>query len=310
MVNNKVSYIQYDDYAQSANTLFHFMTKLDYLKTILINKAIIPRYCVENIEYLKIQKREIEFKEVAILQKCFCDIPFHKLGEVFPLVGVGDEFDKLKQEDKAELQKHNTHFDYYGQYAISFSKAWGEQMNLQPVHYINRESDYAKDFSSVFRHIFEQDEVSAEYSQDVINRLTYLKPLRGIMRRKVPNKESDIYVDIYKNFHDEREWRYIPNNTALAELNTEALIANPMILPLVNTISNMLKDKKYTPLWLHFNYNDVRYIIVPDPQSRIEIIKTIMEIPVNNFDEGNDIELQRSILISKILVLSEIRKDW
>ena len=36
MVNNsEVSYLPYDDYAQSANTLFHFMKKEKYLKNIL-----------------------------------------------------------------------------------------------------------------------------------------------------------------------------------------------------------------------------------------------------------------------------------
>ena len=47
--------IREEDYVQSANTLFHFMKKEDYLKSILFNKAIIPRYCVENINYLGIK---------------------------------------------------------------------------------------------------------------------------------------------------------------------------------------------------------------------------------------------------------------
>lgn len=46
--------LTYDDYAQSANTLFHFMTKFDYLEDILLRNAIVPRYCKEDLEYLKI----------------------------------------------------------------------------------------------------------------------------------------------------------------------------------------------------------------------------------------------------------------
>lgn len=68
-----------EDYAQSANTLFHFMKREQWLKDALSRRAIIPRYCVENIEYFGISAGKTSFEETAILQKCFCDIPFHKL---------------------------------------------------------------------------------------------------------------------------------------------------------------------------------------------------------------------------------------
>ena len=41
-----------------------------------------------------------------------------------------------------------------------------------------------------------------------------------------------------------------------------------------------------------------------------EIIKTIKELPDRCFDNQDDTFLQKNILISKILVLEEIRKDW
>mgnify|MGYP000076990823 FL=1 len=55
LTNNQISYLPYDDYAQSANTLFHFMKKQEYLNSILRRRAIIPRYCVETIDYLSIK---------------------------------------------------------------------------------------------------------------------------------------------------------------------------------------------------------------------------------------------------------------
>ena len=54
LANSQFSYLPYDDYAQSANTLFHFMTKPEYLDSVLRRRAIIPRYCVETIDYLNI----------------------------------------------------------------------------------------------------------------------------------------------------------------------------------------------------------------------------------------------------------------
>lgn len=135
LTNNQISYLPYDDYAQSANTLFHFMKKQEYLNSILRRRAIIPRYCVETIDYLSIKNGTRLFNEVAILQKCFCDIPFHKLADSFAVNGVGDVYESLSKDERADLEKNNTHFAYYGEYAVAFSKSWGEKKHLQPVHY-------------------------------------------------------------------------------------------------------------------------------------------------------------------------------
>ena len=81
--------LKYEDYAQSANVIFNFMTKPEYLEEILEKKAIIPRYCKENLEYLNIHNGDINFPEAMVLQKCFCDIPFHKLMKKFNLNPVG-----------------------------------------------------------------------------------------------------------------------------------------------------------------------------------------------------------------------------
>ena len=287
LANNQISYLPYDDYAQSANTLFHFMKKQEYLNSILRRRAIIPRYCIETIDYLNIRNGTRLFNEVAILQKCFCDIPFHKLADSFAVNVVGDVYKSLSKDERADLEKNNTHFAYYGEYAVAFSKSWGEKKHLQPVHYLNK------------------------YSQDVINRLAYIKPLRGIMKRKITRSDSSsATIEIQKNFHDEREWRYVPNVEVLTALNTESIIANPYIIPLADEISKGLEQDKYKKLWLDFSFDDIRYIIVPDILARIEIIKTITDLPDSCFENQDDILMQKNVLISKILVLEEIRRDW
>lgn len=309
--NNRVSYLPYDDYVQSANTLFHFMKKEEYLNEILFRRAIIPRYCVETIDYLNIHNDTHTFNEVAILQKCFCDIPFHKLADTFSLNGVGEVYESLSKDERADLEKNNTHFAYYGEYAVAFSKNWGERKKLQPVHYLNKDSQYAKDFSALFDRIFKYDDIPDEYSQDVINRLAYIKPLRGLMQRRIVRSDSSVAtVEIYKNFHDEREWRYVPSANDLSSLQTESIIANPLLIPLANEFSKGLENEKCKALWLDFSYDDIRYIIVPDILTRINVIKTIMDLPDSCFESQDDISMQKSVLISKILVLAEIRKDW
>ena len=224
---------------------------------------------------------------------------------------VRENFEKLGAEEKAELERNNTHFDYYGKYAIAFSKTWCEQHNFQPIHYLNKDSHYTEDFRNLFQHILTDTDVLDQYVQDVINRLSYIKPLRGIMKRKVRLKGvEDIEVELYKNFHDEREWRYVPKSSSLEALSMGAVIANPKMVALHKEISQQLEDEKYNELWLKFSYDDIRYIIVPDAHSRINIIKEIMDLPMEKFDDGNNIELQKQVLISKILVLDEIRRDW
>ena len=199
LTNNQISYLPYDDYAQSANTLFHFMKKQEYLNSILRRRAIIPRYCVETIDYLSIKNGTRLFNEVAILQKCFCDIPFHKLADSFAVNGVGDVYESLSKDERADLEKNNTHFAYYGEYAVAFSKSWGEKKHLQPVHYLNKDSQYAKDFSALFSRVFLDDDIPEEYSQDIINRLAYIKPLRGIMKRKITRSDSSsATIEIYE----------------------------------------------------------------------------------------------------------------
>jgi hypothetical protein len=154
------------------------------------------------------------------------------------------------------------------------------------------------------------DDIPEEYSQDIINRLAYIKPLRGIMQRQITRNDSSITVELYKNFHDEREWRYVPNADVLTSLKIESIIANPKILPFANEISKSLEHERYKTLWLDFSYDDIRYIIVPNINARIELIKTISSLPTSCFENQDDISMQKSILISKILVLTEIRKDW
>lgn len=306
-----ISYLPYDDYAQSANTLFHFVTKPEYLKSILTRSAIVPRYCIETVDYLNISYGNQKFRDVAILQKCFCDIPFHKLADTFSVAGVGEAYDSLSLAEKTELEKNNTHFAYYGEYAIAFSKSWGEEKRLQPVHYLNTDSQYTKDFSALFEAVFSSDDIPDIYAQDILNRLAYIKPLRGIMKRRFNRNDApSITVEINKNFHDEREWRFVPSGEILTPLDLESVIANPNIIHLYNEINKGLENDRYKNIWLRFSYDDIRYIIVPDISARFDIIQAIMNLSEECFERKEDIPMQKSVLISKILVLSEIRKDW
>lgn len=104
MQQNAVS-VEFEDYSQSANTLFHFVKEPTYLKDILTEKALKPRYCREDIRYLNLKSWE----DILKLQKCFCDIPLEMLTRN-TRIQIIDPYD-LTKEDITSIEKQNSHTD-------------------------------------------------------------------------------------------------------------------------------------------------------------------------------------------------------
>lgn len=312
-----------EDYCQSANSLFHFMNRATFLQDALLHKALIPRFCLEDVRYLNLNDGEQSFEEIAILQKCFCDIPLHKVAATFELSLTEECKRRLNDFNHTELISENNHPGFYGKFAISFSKKWCEIKNMQPVHYLNSEGAYARDFSSIFKMIVGKEELSSDIADDFLHRLALMKPLRGKMKRTMRTQKEQIEIEVHKNFHDEQEWRYIPDLSKVEKLNgtndfqIAPIIANPRLVAFsalfgenyINGQSQIVCRKEWEPLWLRFDYGDIRYLIVPDNQARLEIIDYIMYLPSSNFSKRKS-KKEKYILISKILVLDEIGKDW
>ncbi len=318
MKNGKIKIEHADDYTHSANSLFHFMNRLEYLKQILVSRAIFPRYCTEEISYLGISVESEKYERIAVMQKCFCDIPLSKITTPCFIKGSGEVFDGLTQDEKDFVGKQTSHTDFYGEYGIAFSKSWGEENQLQPVQYLNHASSYFSSFKNAFNKIVKLDDVADEIVDDILDRLAFVKPLRGRMSREITfknNEKKSIFLE--KNFHDEKEWRYVPDAQKLAELKIDAIIANPNILSEDTSIINdNIATDSYSNIWLRYNYDKIRYIIVPDSVARIEVIDIISNIHDSMFDirdsmsdDSVTIDTQKKVIISKILVLKEIRRD-
>ena len=314
MKSVNVEFQPYVDYVQSANTLFHFMKKFEYLKTILTMRAIVPRYCVETMDYLNITNDENNFSEVAVLQKCFCDIPLHKLADTFSVTGTGVNFSQLNKDEKFQVEHNNTHFDFYGRFAIGFSKDWSERNKLQPIHYLNTASNYSCHLKNLISASLSSDDVPDVLVEDVLYRLAFIKPLRGVMQRSLDcENQRHTAVDIYKNFHDECEWRFVPNSSIVVENLPGNIIADKHIVEseeLLKTLNERVAEEKNNCLWLRFDFDEIRYLIVPEASDRIDLIDAILELPEEIFGSKDNINRQKQVLISKILVLSEIRRDW
>ena len=70
--------------------------------------------------------------------------------------------------------------------------------------------------------------------------------------------------------------------------------------------------ENYSELWLKFNYEDIKYLFVPDDYNRNLLIEKIMGLPEENFvgEKDDMITLKKLILVSKIFVIEDIQKDW
>jgi hypothetical protein len=292
-----------DEYVQSANSLFHFMGEEKHLRDAIENCALKPRYCRENIEYMDLKNPTGNIvKEMVVLQKCFCDIPLHKLNERFP-ISIANEND-LSGESIEKIQNgdYYTHTGCYGKYGIAFSKAWCIEHGLQPVIYVNSKSGYLSQLKDMFSHIMSQEETEDIYVGDLMRQFAYIKPLQGIMSRSI----DGINVVFEKNFHDEKEWRFISADEQLKNNELDKISFRRAIIDNYVNISNNLEAPSYEKLWLKFAYRDVKYIIVPNKTSRESIIRFIMDMPEEKFES----EMERLVFISKIQVLEDIRKDW
>jgi len=285
------------EYRHSSNSLFHFMKKPEYMNQILKTKKMYPRYCKEDVKYLSISLENEPFDEVAILQTCFCDIPLHRITDTLKCsVNI---FNKGKNHKENRLYSHT---DLYGEYAIALTKSWGERTGIQPIHYINENSFFCDEMKQAINEVISTTEnINETVSNNYLSIISHLKPLRGEMIRSNDNEGKEI---VSKNFHDEHEWRFVPK---YIEGLYEPVIASSCILnedenSQISIMSNKIAEDKYEKYWLSLNYTDIKYIIVPNNTARLEVIEFVMSLSENVVDQY--------LLISKILVLEEIRKDW
>ena len=295
-------------YAQSANALFNFMDQPEYLRMTLERKALIPRYNVENIAYLNLEVNGDKYDDLEILQTCFCDIPLSKLFKNGYVNGIGEMFDKLSDNDKKRANSKTTHPDFYGRYAIAFSKEWGSKEGLQPVHYINKKSQIIKRIKDELIDLYSIENLPRGLAEGFLNRLAYMKPVFGEMQKYYTDENGvKKIITFNKNFHDEQEWRYVPDADVATKYNIENIHANPQAIAERETWNDKIRDEHYKELWLDFEYSDIRYLIVPDEEGRKDLINIISSLPKSSF--GGDDDQERKILISKMIVLDNMKGD-
>lgn len=126
-------------YYSSANTLFKYTKKLKYLLEILDTLYISPRYLYEDFSFLRIYG----LKEIAIPMICFCDIPISKVGK---------------------------HVEKFGGYGIGLDKnLLINKYRLQPLNYINYDSDFINEYKTTFEPYFSKTKIVNKNNEDLLN---------------------------------------------------------------------------------------------------------------------------------------------
>lgn len=250
-----------------ADTLFNFTTELDHIITYITNKMVSPRYCEEDIRYLKIP----HLKKIAYPMKCFCDINLHRIEE---------------------------HLQWYGYYGLAFTKAWGMQKQIQPIQYINPDSELRKDFTKAFSAALKSDARKESKTQSkmenfLLHEMMYYKPYEGKMKNRNTGKIKK------KCFTDECEWRYIPDVTRAGFMqvyfNEDILNAGGL-----NDISNSMSGIR--EISLNFDYADLKYIIVKTLSDFEILTEVIMTLGLDKLEEYQ--------LISKVIIWDSAKGDF
>ena len=240
-----------------ADTLFTFTRKLEFLIPYIKTRMISPRYCVEDISYLKIRK----LKKIAFPMKCFCDINMHRL---------------------------DVHLGWYGYYGLAFSKAWGMSKGIQPIQYINQNSALREDFSKAFSAalmapVARKGSPQEKMKSFLLHEMMYYKPYDGKMENRNTGKTEK------KCFTDECEWRYVPDVTVAGfeqAFHEKGMINAGVLEEISNSMAGIPE------ISLQFDYDDLKYIIV---KTRADFEKLVQEI--SDLDDAIQHELISKVIV-------------
>lgn len=248
------------------DTLFTFTTKLEYLIKSLEHRMISPRYCREDIRYLKVN----EVKWIAYPMKCFCDI---------------------------NMQKLDVHMEWYGEYGIAFYKDWGMKHNIQPLHYLNENSDLLDDISKVFKRVLREkgEDPNTTYTMlknYLLHELMYYKPYQGRIQNRRTGKLAK------KCFTDECEWRYIAD---VSKLNLPQVIpeSNKYDANLERLYNDAMDLKKEVSLC--FEYSDIKHIIIPSLAEYKELSRVV---------DSWGLKDDKEEILSKVIVWQQQKEDF
>lgn len=222
----------------SANTLFHFTSKLENLLGILTNEFR-PRFCLENYDCLApLPHSDDEEYLWAVPMVCFCDLP---------------------------LSQTAFHLSVYGDYGIGMTKSWGQRNGISPILYVYPGSSVTETFGQLLA-VQASTKFKKQWDKGIYDFTCFIKPYEGNLWREggeLPNIR----------FYNEREWRFVP--TLPDNLFSAGLDAAKFEKEKTRTAANR---KLYDLSKISFEPNDIKYLIVRREDEIVPLIRDVESI--------------------------------
>lgn len=161
-----------DERDPKEHRLFHYTPALEYLEDMLLN-GLWPRYCEEDFEWLIGEPVTLAFPML-----CFCDIP---LGAAF------------------------THRGRYGNYAIGFSKNLADELDINPIWYV-------QPGSSIYNHLKNNLKTNPRFDLNALRdhplraALAFIKPTTASQNDRSARAGT---IEVFPA-DEEMEWRHTP----------------------------------------------------------------------------------------------------
>jgi len=149
----------------SSNTLIHFTSSKKSLKGIL-SESFRLKYCKEIINWNEASKNTLHVPMVS-----FCDIPLSQI--------------------KAHISK-------YGHYGIGLSREWAIKNKLNPVLYIEPDSNVADSYKSLIKYFAEPENKSSKNKtvrKQFLDIVRYIKNYEGSLIR---SKKNDREISFFR----------------------------------------------------------------------------------------------------------------
>ena len=249
----------------SSNSIIHFTKIIDSLKGILQNNFEI-HFCKESIE------THSSLYNLAVPMVSFCDIPLSEVKE---------------------------HIHKYGTYGIGFTKSWAQRLGLNPVLYVDSESNLSKSFDLAYKTYIWGSNTSdgveglEEAEKSVLDVFRYMKNYEGELNRGGN-------VDKNYRYSDEREWRYVPplGSDCRTVISQDAYDNEDL------KAQRDEENEKLSKLNLSFEPNDIKYIIIEN-DNEIPIIVDFLRSTKGKDYSYHDTER----LMTRILTTEQIKSD-
>lgn len=246
--------------AISTNSIIHYTKDYKSLAGILTEGFKI-KYCLEVLHVSKNPPRSAAHPMVS-----FCDIP---------------------------LSLSHQHFGLYGCYGIGLTKNWANKNNINPVLYIEKESDIG---NLLYNLLVQKDELSGNHKETLVDFLFQTKSFTK--NYSGPLKRGDVDTQNYK-FYDEREWRYIPKKGQIG--NQSISVPGSKYIKEKEVYNQKLSQYK-----LDFGIEDISYIIVKSTNEIPKIIKLLRD----HFYSASASAKEIDILLSKVCSTEQIIGDY